>query len=390
MLLNIITSSQSVTFFRGNIGYMKKKGFHVGLCSSPGNPLKIVCQSEGARAFEVPMEREISPFKDLISFVRLILLMQRLKPTIVNVSTAKAGLLGMLAAFLTGVPVRVHQQRGLRLETATGVKRLVLLFAESLVCRCATLVLCNSFSLRDETVRLRLSAKEKCRVLCSGSSGGVNSIRFSANSNVLRQTRLLQKQYSISPTDPVIGFVGRLVHDKGIGELREAFERIQKEFPMARLILVGPLETGDPVGKECLNWLEKQPTVILAGHIDDVVPWYPLFHVLAFPSYREGFPNVPLEAAAMQIPVVGFHSTGVVDAIKDGVTGTLVTQGDVDALTKALLSYLRDPELRLKHGRAGRERVVRDFQPQKIWEALYQEYVDQLNARGLPIPEPSK
>ena len=387
VLLNIVTDSLSTIFFRGNLGFMKKRGFNVGICSSPGKLLSEVSKSEGIDAFELPMEREICPLKDLISFWHLIILMRRLRPTIVNAGTAKAGLLGMLAAFLTGVPIRIHQQRGLRSETLTGIKRQIILFTEWLACSCATKVICNSFSLRNTTISLRLAIEEKCTVLGAGSSKGVDAVSFSLNENTLQKTRLLQKKYNISPMDPVIGFIGRLVRDKGIGELREAFERIQSEFPAVRLILIGPREAGDPIGRECLEWLEKQANVIFTGHIDDVVPWYPLFHVLAFPSYREGFPNVPLEAAAMQIPVVGFRSTGVVDAVQDGVTGMLVAQGDIDALSKALISYLRDPVMRFKHGQAGRERIVRDFQPDRIWEALYQVYVEQMKKHGLPIPK---
>ena len=387
MLLNIVTDSLSTIFFRGNSGFMKKRGFNVGICSSPGKFLREVSKSEGVDTFEVSMEREINPLKDLISLWHLMILMRRLRPTIVNAGTAKAGLLGMLAAFLTGVPIRIHQQRGLRSETLTGLKRQIILFTEWLACRCATKVICNSFSLRNITISLRLATEEKCTVLGAGSSRGVDSVSFSLNENTFQKTRLLQKKYNISATDPVIGFIGRLVRDKGIGELREAFERIQSEFPAVRLILIGQIEAGDPIGQECLEWLEKQDNIIFTGKIDDVVPYYPLFHVLAFPSYREGFPNVPLEAAAMQIPVVGFRSTGVVDAVQDGVTGMLVAQGDVDTLTKALIRYLSDPILRLKHGQAGRARVVRDFQPDRIWRELYQVYVAEMKKHGLPIPK---
>jgi len=387
VLLNIVTDSQSTIFFRGNLSFMKKIGFNVGICSSPGKLLNEVSKSEGVDAFELPMEREISPLKDIIALWRLMMLMRRLRPTIVNAGTAKAGLLGMLAAFLTGVPIRIHQQRGLRSETLTGLKRQILLFTEWLACKCATKVICNSFSLRDITIKLRLASEEKCTVLGAGSSRGVDSERFSVRESNLRKTQSLQRKYGISPADPVIGFIGRLVRDKGISELREAYERIQLKYPSVRLVLIGPPETGDPIGRECLEWLEKQANVIFTGHIDNIVPYYSLFHVLAFPSYREGFPNVPLEAAAMQIPVVGFRSTGVVDAVQDGVTGMLVTQGDVDALTKALMCYLSDPVLRVKHGQAGRERVVRDFQPYRIWEALYQLYVELMKGHGFPIPE---
>jgi glycosyltransferase involved in cell wall biosynthesis len=377
-LLNIVTDSQSTIFFRGNMGYMKKRGFNVGICSSPGKLLREIAVLEGAEAFEVPIEREIMLIRDILSLLRLVKLIRRIRPTIVNASTAKAGLLGMLAARLSNVPVRVHQQRGLRSETTIGIKSLIIRSTEWLACKCATVVICNSFSLRNRSLSLRLVNKKKCRVLCNGSSGGVDSVRFSLKGGIIQKAQLLRDKYGITTTCPVLGFIGRLVKDKGINDLRFAFEKVLSVFPDARLLLIGQHETGDPVSLECVEWLKKQPNVIFSGYVKDVAPYYALFHVLVFPSYREGFPNSPLEASSMQLPVVGYRSTGVVDAVQDGVTGILVDQGDFVGLAEAIIRYLSDPRLRLQHGQAGRERVVRDFQPHRLWEALYQEYEDQL------------
>lgn len=388
ILLNIVTDSLSIGFFRGSLGVMKIGGFNVVICSSPGKDLSEVSKSEGVDSFAVPMGREVHPLKDIISLWRLIILMRRLRPTIVNASTPKAGVLGMLAAYITCVPIRIHQQRGLRSETLRGIKRWVVLFTELLACKCATQVICNSFSLRKKIISLQLATEKKCIVIGAGSSRGVDTINFSVNENSLHKTQLLQKTYGIPSTVPVIGFIGRLVRDKGLHELRESFERVQSTLPAVRLFLIGSREVGDPIDQKCIDWFEKQSNVIFTGNVDDVAPYYSLFHVLVFPSYREGFPNVLLEAAAMEVPVVGFRSTGVVDAVQDGVTGILVNQGDVDALVKALIRYLSDPVLRLKHGKAARERVVRDFRPDQIQELLYHNYVAQLKKHGLPIPKP--
>jgi len=386
-ILNIVTVSASAGFLRSGLSFMKRRNWQVAICSSPGERLRNVAQESGADFFEVPMEREISPLRDLRALWRLYWLIRKYRPIIVNAGTPKAGLLGMMAAMIAGVPVRVFQQRGLRLETAKGIRRRILLITEWLTCRCANRVICNSESLKQCLFELNLVSHEKAKVLGSGSSGGVDTVRFSLNYDTLLDSFALQRKFKLPVYAPVIGFVGRLVKDKGIGELVESFKRILVEFPEARLLVVGRFEQGDSIGAECTEWLRGHPNVIIAGQTDSVESYYPLMDVLAFPSHREGFPNVVLEAAAMRVPSVGFRATGVVDAIVDGQTGTIVPFGNIDALSEAILCYLRDRTLRLRHGHAARMRVARDFQPQAIIEALYREYIDLLRNRKLTPPE---
>jgi glycosyltransferase involved in cell wall biosynthesis len=177
----------------------------------------------------------------------------------------------------------------------------------------------------------------------------------------------------IGAEDPVVGFVGRLVADKGIHELLDAFARVRRELPTAKLLLVGGELGGEALDAELVRRTDAVGIVKVRA-TTELTPLYLRMNVLAFPSHREGFPNVPLEAAACEVPVVGARATGVVDAVVDGVTGALVPVGDAEALASAVLRYLRDGALAREHGRAGRKRVATFYSRARVWQAWLDEY----------------
>jgi lipopolysaccharide/colanic/teichoic acid biosynthesis glycosyltransferase/glycosyltransferase involved in cell wall biosynthesis len=318
------------------------------------------------------MEREIAPIQDLVSFCRLYRTIRRLRPAIVDASTPKAGLLTSVAAWLARVPCRVYTLRGLRLETATGLKRAMLWVTEWISCKCAHRVVCVSRSLRDRAIGLKLVGDDKAIVLGKG-SGGVDVRRFSPAGRE-SETLSLREKLGIAADGLVIGFVGRLVRDKGIRELIEAFQRLNRKRPELRLLLVGDFEQGDPVEPEIRRFIESSPAMIRPGFVPDTAPYYGLMDVLALPTYREGFPGVPLEAQASGVPVVTTTATGAVDSVVDGETGFLVPVGDSSAVAGAIAKLLDDPQLRLRMGRAGRARMERDFRPAAVWDAQVRMY----------------
>ncbi len=365
-LVYIVTSPLTANvLLRGQLNALIEAGHDVSIIVGPGEELAEVRRREKATVFAVPMEREISLLRDIYSLLLVTRLLFRLKPDLVNASTPKAGLLGMIAAWLNRVPTRVFQQRGLRLETTTGFKYRLLYFFEKLTATCATHIVCNSHSLRKTYIKLKLAKPAKLRVLGAGSSNGVNTQRFHKVSALERSQQ--RKQFSVPDDAFVIGFVGRLTRDKGIADLFEAFQIVSAEVPSAYLLLIGPVEEGDALPASLLKDLRDHARVKVVGMVADTAPYYSVMDVFAFPSYREGFPNAPLEAAASGVATVGYAATGTIDAVEDRVSGLLVPVGDVDALTRQIRSVALDNEQLLVLNEASYQRAVTQFDSRQVW-----------------------
>lgn len=379
-IAHVITASITAdVLLKGQLRELQENGFCVSVIVSPDPGLEKVAEREGVEIIGVPMAREISPFKDMIALYQLYRVLRRLEPDLVNASTPKAGLLGMLASKMARVPVRVYQQRGLRLETAHGLKRQILLTAEQLAAGSAHYVVCNSHSLLKSCIDLGIAQPAKLRVLGAGSSNGINTAHFQPeNTKRLGDLKTLRQQLGIPEKVQVIGFVGRMTKDKGILDLIEAFDLVTKQQPDVYLLLIGPFEQGDPLPFHAVERLQQDPRIILTDFVEDVALYYLLMDVLAFPSYREGFPNVPLEAAASGIPVVGYQVTGTTDAVVTGETGCLVTVGDRTRLAEELLRFLQNEELRHSIGLAGRNWVEETFDSKVVWQNWIQFYRDVL------------
>src|SRR5579863_115419 len=359
---------------RGQFAYMRKAGCDVIVVSSPGPALDTLTKDEGIRAIPVSMEREIAPLRDLVSLCRLLRVLRKTRPLITNVGSPKAGLLGGLAAWYCRVPRRIYYLHGLRLETTHGPKRKLLSIAERIACRCAHVVVCSSESLRRRAVDLGLVEETRTMVLGDGSANGVDLARFTGDREMLERARGLRGELQIPVSASVVGFVGRLTKDKGIVELVSAFLSLLSDVPDLRLLLVGDYESGDPVPDHTRNLIDTHAKIIRTGFVDRVEIYYHLMDLLALPSHREGFGAVSLEAAAAGKPVVGTRTTGVVDAVQDGVTGILVPVGDADALARAILRLVSDKALAKSIGEAGRLRVERHFQSADVCARLLSFY----------------
>jgi len=385
-LLHILTVPFSLFFIRGQVGYMKDRGFHVSVITSPGKQLDEFASEQEVDVCAVEMPRRITPVQDLVSVWRLYRCIKNIKPTIIHSHTPKGGLLGMIAAYSANVPARIYSIRGLPHMTATGYKRVLLKYAEKISCLLAHQVLCVSHSIRSVAVEDGLCPADKIKVLLSGSGNGVDATTRFNPANWPESRNEIREKYGIPDSAVVVGYIGRIVRDKGVVELAEAWKTISKNNPKAYLMLVGPFEPQDPVPAETKEYLESCKTIILLGECKDAAPFYTAIDISVLPTYREGFPNVPLEAAAMELPIVATSVPGCIDAVQDNVTGILVSPKQSDVLAAAIQRYLDDPELRVMHGKAGRERVLREFRQDDLWEAIYQEYVTLLESRGLGLP----
>jgi glycosyltransferase involved in cell wall biosynthesis len=369
-ILYIVPASISWGFFVGNLAYQQRYGFQVGICSSPGKELdQIIITDKLDVSFEVNMARAISPFNDVISLWKLFWVMKKYKPTVVIAGIPKANFLGMLVSFFARIPIRISQRHGLGIETATGLKRILLFITEWISSFLATEVWHVSNSLMSKCIQLRIANPKKSKVILNGSANGIDFRKFSYNSERIYKALNIAHQLKINPENTVIGYVGRLSNEKGIIELRWAFEKILQQFPESKLLLVGNKDLLYPLHEDVLSFLGSHPNVILTGHIDDITPYLCLIDIFVLPSYREGLGNVVLEASAMGLPTVGTNVTGVISAVIEDETGKIVPLKNVEKLTEAIVEYIKNPSLRLEHGINGSRRIVRDFVPENIWRA---------------------
>jgi glycosyltransferase involved in cell wall biosynthesis len=356
-----ITHPQTCLTLTGRLRALREAGFRVTLISSPGELLDQTAAREGVEAIGLPMRREIALLADLIALLRLWRLLRRLKPDLVEFSTPKAGLLGSLASVLARVPARVYMLRGLKLETSSGTKRALLLAAERLSAVCAHVVLCNSHSMQREAAALGVAPAAKMRLLGKGSSNGVDVERFSPGPSDVRA------RLAIPLDAPVVGFVGRLTRDKGIPELIEAFETILSEEPQARLLLVGWFDAAeDALAAHVCARIVSHPSIHCTGFVVDPAPYYKAMDLMVLASWREGFPNAVLEAAATGIPVITTACTGSRDSVVPEVTGLLIPPGYPEAISEATLKLLRDPARRIRMGKAARAWICEHYSDERV------------------------
>ena len=383
-LLHIVTVPVTLSFLDGHVGYAKSRGFEVHALASPGAFLDKFGADNGIEVHAVSMPRKITPLRDLAAVWKIGRILRRLRPDIVHAHTPKGGLLGMIASWNCGIPVRIYHLHGLPLETARYFRRFLLRWTEKISCRLASQVLCVSRSLRDRALSEGLCPAEKIKVVLHGHIKGVDAVRI-FNPDIDRDAgRQIRSQYGIPADALVAGFVGRIVRDKGLIELTEAWQTLREELPNLHLLLVGPFEPQDPVPPDVETVLRSDRRIHLAGEITDIrnMPrFFRAMDLLVLPTYREGYPTVLLEAAAMGLPAVSTRVSGCVDAVVDGETGTLVPCHDAGALVAAMRAYLKDGELRRRHGQAGRERILGDFRPEDMSQAIHQEYIRLLRQR---------
>ncbi|MEB6341987.1 glycosyltransferase family 4 protein [Mammaliicoccus sciuri] len=365
-VFQMITVSKSVYLLKGQIEYLRERGINLYLVSSEGKELN---QYSSEILHKIQMNREISIFKDLYSLFQLILLFIKERPYIVNAGTPKAGLLGMLAAYITRRPHRIYTVRGLRLETVNGVKYKILYFMEKVAMYCATDIIAISESLKDRVIELNLNNKKHIEVFGNGSSNGLNIKAYSKKDNEIEQEIANKLKGNF-----VIGYIGRIVKDKGIEDLIKIFKILSNKNYDVKLLVIGSIEDGDPISKNDLNFIKQNKNVIYKDHVENPVKYYNNMDVFVFPTYREGFGNVSIEAQILGIPTITYNVTGAKDTVKNNETGYIVRTGDYHEIANKIEILINDLELKNKLGKQGEEWVRDNFSSEIIWKEMVDYY----------------
>ena len=343
--------------------------YEIVAVSSPLPELEVVATREGVRTIAVKMERRISLKRDIVSLWQMYKVMRRERPWMVHSMTPKAGLMCMVAAWLARVPRRVHTFTGLVWPTATGLNRMILKTTDRILCACATHIIPEGNGVKNDLINGKITRKPM-KVLANGNVRGIELDHYRRTTEVEEEAAKIRKEGVLT-----FVFIGRLVRDKGIHELVEAFVRLNKENPHTRLVLVGRTEAElDPLNEETQHIIDTHDAIEAVGSQNDVRPWLAASDVLAFPSYREGFPNVVIEAGAMGLPSIVTNINGCNEIIIPGENGVIIPPRDADALYEAMKDLCEDDEKRVYLTKNARESVASRFDCQIVRRALYDFY----------------
>ena len=372
-LFIVTTIPATLNFFKGNLAFLTTF-YHVCAISSEKERLREIAQREGIEYREIPMKRQISLFWDIICLLKFLLLFLRERPDIVHGNTPKASMLSMVASWITRVPVRIYMCHGLRYQGTSGKLRKLLMFMERLSCSCATEVICVSKGVRDTLVNDGICKNEKAVVVGYGSAAGIDLIYFS--SNAVKENKSIRQQLDISEKSFVFIFIGRIVADKGINELVSTFSRLTGEGLDLDLILVGAEERDlNPISDSSLEEIRKNKRIHAVGRQSDIRPYLLAADTMVFPSYREGFGMVLIEAAAMGIPAISSDIIGCNEIIMNGINGKLIPTKNAEALYQEMKWFYEHKDLEVMQMKnVTREMVENRYEQKMVWSLLLTEY----------------
>lgn len=379
----ITTVPQTIRLFLAQqIRDLEDAGFELYAISSPGSDLEI-CRAELGIPFDaVSMKRSISPLEDCVAIWHLTRKLRRIKPQIVQTHTPKAGLLGMIASVAVGVPIRIYTVNGLVWESVVGWRGVLLRYADRISAVLATRILCVSNSVRNVILAKRICGPQQAGVLGHGGSHGVDLQKFDPKQFSWEHRRQVRERHGLPASGLVLGFIGRFVPDKGFETLLEAWRQLRPQLPGAVLLLVGERESSHPIAESLWAEVTNDPRITLAHAVPDEMPEiYSTIDMLILPTLREGLPNVLLEAAAMEIPVVATRATGCIDVVLDGETGILVPIGDSDRLATVIVGMAANSGLRRELGEAARKHIGVNFSERSVSIRLVDEYRRLLSER---------
>ena len=352
-----------------------KNYYEVIAVSSGGEQLELVKSRQGVRVYPIKMSRKITPLKDFIALIKLVVFLRKEKPFIVHTHTPKAGTLGIIAALIARVPHRLHTVAGMPLLEAAGMKRILLDMVEKITYLCATQVYPNSHGLKKIILENNYTNPSKIDVILNGSSNGINTWEFSASAINSDNILALQKTLELADSNFIFCYIGRMVKDKGVNELVEAFVEFYSENKHSSLILVGPFENDlDPLLPSAIQAINTHPGIRFVGLKNDVRPYLSICDVVVFPSYREGFPNVVMQAGAMGKPCIVTDINGCNEIIIDGINGLIIPPKKTSAILAAMRQMIIKPEMRLRMQNNARHMIVSRYEQMDVWKALLTKY----------------
>jgi len=358
----------------GQLNYMQSF-YDVIAVSSEDDYLKEIGTKENVETFTVEMSRKITPILDLIAVIKLFLFLKKEKPLIVHSHTPKAGILTMIAAKCAGVPIRMHTVAGLPLMETKGLKRTVLESVEKLTYSCATMVYPNSKGLYDFIIANKFTNQRKIKIIANGSSNGIDTTHFAPEQVSQSLQQILKTKLQIQRDDFVLVFVGRLVGDKGINEVVQAFKQITKNNLNVKLLLVGMYEKNlDPLHESTHEEINTNKNIIFAGFQKDIRPYLAISNALVFASYREGFPNVVLQAGAMGLPSIVTDINGCNEIIINEKNGIIIPVKNSEAIEKAVLRMIYEKDFFASLQSNAREMIRSRYEQKLIWESILEEY----------------
>jgi glycosyltransferase involved in cell wall biosynthesis len=356
----------------GQLTFMNEH-FEVIAISSQKERLEKFGQENKVRTHYIELTRKITLLKDLKALWDMYIFLKAEKPLIVHSHTPKAGTIGMIAAKIARVPHRFHTVAGLPLLEETGAKRKLLNIVEKITYSCATKVYPNSNGLKKIIEELNYCKSNKLKVIGNGSSNGINTEYFNPEIIDEKAKIALQQKLKIEPSDFVFIFVGRIVKDKGINELVHAFESNFKDQKNVKLLLVGETEPElDPLFPSTTSIITENLNIITTGFIKDIRPFLSISNVMVFPSYREGFPNVILQACSMNIPCIVTNINGCNEIITNGVNGLIIPTKNISELVKSMHIMLNGKTEIMAYN--SRPTILKKFEQKRVWEALLKEY----------------
>lgn len=374
-IIRITTIPKSLrTLLKGQHKFMSSYYEVIGV-SGEGDALEEVRKNEGIKTYVVEMTRSITPCKDLIATFKLYKFFKKEKPFIVHTHTPKAGTLGMIAAKIAGVPHRIHTIAGLPLLEIRGLKRILLDNVEKVTYNCATHILPNSHGLKSIIIKNKYTKSSKLTVIGNGSSNGIDVHHYDAKLISEEELKDHRKKLNIKENDIVFLFIGRMVKDKGLNELISAFNEVSKSNPNCKLILVGPREDHlDPLSTETEIIIRDNKQILSVGSQKDIRPFVAISHVLTHPSYREGFPNVVLQAGSMNLPCIVTNINGSNEIIEHNLNGLIVPVKDKNYLKNAMMYMIDNPDKRLSMSKNSRSIIKERYQREYIWNELLKLY----------------